>query len=429
MPGRIRGGHTYNYSMTKKQKQTTEHDVITAKKREERAVREAYKKERKIESYLADDENFPSFATELAKMGLQLRDIPGDGNCLFRALGDQLEGHCRNHFRHRQDVVRYMAEHRDDFEPFMEDDIPFDTHIQNLKKLGVYAGNDAIVSFARLHQVNIVIHQLDAKHLMITGSANSNARQLHISYHNGDHYSSVRKLNDNTESPANIRIQDESDKVSPPSWMNGYTETHKDGEGYVRAIRGCQAIEDEVVAATKCQDLTMIRETLVDCSYDADAAIAHLMQVMELTDKDHSTSSAEDTDSMSSQRTSTDSGIWSDSGTGLRVFGATSISNSTSSRKGQRVHFRDDSLGGSSGYGSLNSDRGGARPKLIAIPTQPVRLSSRKLKEAKKLEKKMRAEDRHRQRVIGTRTLQPQIVPADPNAFTVVSHTASITRI
>lgn len=79
MPGRIRGGHTYNYSMTKKQKQTTEHDVITAKKREERAVREAYKKERKIESYLADDENFPSFATELAKMGLQLRDIPGDG--------------------------------------------------------------------------------------------------------------------------------------------------------------------------------------------------------------------------------------------------------------------------------------------------------------------------------------------------------------
>ena len=31
-------------------------------------------------------------------------------------------------------------------------------------------------------------------------------RQLHIAYHNGDHYSSVRKLNDNTEAPNNIKL-------------------------------------------------------------------------------------------------------------------------------------------------------------------------------------------------------------------------------
>ena len=40
--------------------------------------------------------------------------------------------------------------------------------VQNLKKLGVYAGNDAIVAFARFHQVNIIIHQLSAKHLMVS---------------------------------------------------------------------------------------------------------------------------------------------------------------------------------------------------------------------------------------------------------------------
>lgn len=49
-------------------------------------------------------------------------------NCLFRALGDQLEGHSRNHFHHRQEVVKYMLEHRKDFEPFVEDDVPFDVH-------------------------------------------------------------------------------------------------------------------------------------------------------------------------------------------------------------------------------------------------------------------------------------------------------------
>lgn len=134
-----------------------------------------------------------------------------------------------------------------------------------MKKLGTHAGNDAIVAFAKLHNVNIMIHQLGGKPLLVckycfyilekmllmerdvyawiycwlihiktfsshprtldgyfffyrfhyifysqiqgqaTGGAN--IKQLHIAYHNFDHYSSVRRLNDNTESPANIRIQ------------------------------------------------------------------------------------------------------------------------------------------------------------------------------------------------------------------------------
>lgn len=53
-------------------------DIVT-QKRNERMVREAYRREHKISSYLAEDENFPSFRTQLAKLGLELRDIPGDG--------------------------------------------------------------------------------------------------------------------------------------------------------------------------------------------------------------------------------------------------------------------------------------------------------------------------------------------------------------
>lgn len=58
--------------------QHNRYDAVT-RKREERAVREQYKRERKIDSYLADDENFPNFSAQLGKLGLQLRDIPGDG--------------------------------------------------------------------------------------------------------------------------------------------------------------------------------------------------------------------------------------------------------------------------------------------------------------------------------------------------------------
>jgi hypothetical protein len=35
-------------------------------------------------SYLAEDENYQSFSNQISKLGLQLRDITGDGNCLFR---------------------------------------------------------------------------------------------------------------------------------------------------------------------------------------------------------------------------------------------------------------------------------------------------------------------------------------------------------
>ena len=60
-------------------------DIVT-QKRNERMVRDAYRREHKMSSYLADDENFPSFRTQLAKLGLELRDIPGDGYVIYKYL-------------------------------------------------------------------------------------------------------------------------------------------------------------------------------------------------------------------------------------------------------------------------------------------------------------------------------------------------------
>ena len=57
---------------------------------------------------------------------------PSYSNCLFRALGDQLEGHSRGHLRLRQETVQYMMSHRQDFEPFVEDDVPFTQHCKEM---------------------------------------------------------------------------------------------------------------------------------------------------------------------------------------------------------------------------------------------------------------------------------------------------------
>lgn len=178
------------------------------RKRDERAARRAIAKDRKNKGQDVDDgAEFLSFSNQLQALGLKLREVPGDGNCLFRALGDQLEGHSRAHLRLRQETVDYMKSHRQDFEPFVEDDVPFQQHLSNLSQPGTFAGNDAIVAFARSQQVKVVIHQLNTPLWEINGSEKLLCRELHIAYRYGDHYDSVRKTGDNTESPAQLRIE------------------------------------------------------------------------------------------------------------------------------------------------------------------------------------------------------------------------------
>ena len=159
------------------------------------------------DSYLAFDKNSPEFEKQLTKLGLCLHDIPGDGNCLFRALGDQLEGHQENHFKHRCDVVDYMVEHRYAFEPFLEDGISFNRYTAGLRNKGTHAGNDAIVAFAKIYDLNVIIHQLDQPTLTISGAKTANtARKLHIAYHNGEHYSSVRRVETKTTVPTKYQV-------------------------------------------------------------------------------------------------------------------------------------------------------------------------------------------------------------------------------
>uniref|UniRef100_A0A3Q3WPS9 OTU domain-containing protein 3 n=1 Tax=Mola mola TaxID=94237 RepID=A0A3Q3WPS9_MOLML len=178
------------------------------RKRDERATRRAIAKDRKNRPQDSDEgAEFVSFSNQLQALGLKLREVPGDGNCLFRALGDQLEGHSRGHLRLRQETVQYMTSHRQDFEPFVEDDIPFSQHLSNLSQPGTFAGNDAIVAFARSQQVKVVIHQLNTPLWEINGAEKQVCRELHIAYRYGDHYDSVRRTGDNSESPAQLRIE------------------------------------------------------------------------------------------------------------------------------------------------------------------------------------------------------------------------------
>ncbi|KAK3743409.1 hypothetical protein QZH41_011542, partial [Actinostola sp. cb2023] len=291
------------------------------RKRDERSRRRDLKKGREIKEYLENDENFASFKNQLEAIGLKIKDILGDGNCLFRALGDQLNGDHTAHAYHRRNAVQYMKGHREDFEPFMEDGVTFEKHLQELSKMGTYGGNDSIVAFARNNGVDIVIHQLNTPRWVIHGSEYSKTPQiieLHLAYHNGEHYSSVRKLSDPDNGPAWQHHSEKSmvqplDKVAANKENSSKTKKKKEQKKKEKTLEepaatctgeDCQGLEQIVMDATGCQmtretgerrskesrlqspllhltqDMKLIKETLQENNFEVDVSIGYVLQLM-----------------------------------------------------------------------------------------------------------------------------------------------------
>ena len=58
---------------------------------------------------------------------------PGDGNCLFRALADQLWGSPNGHLTLRAEVCDWMEGRKERYEGFVDEDRSFDTHIKSMR--------------------------------------------------------------------------------------------------------------------------------------------------------------------------------------------------------------------------------------------------------------------------------------------------------
>lgn len=343
------------------------------RKRDERAARRARAKERRDPAEPGGDESV-SFANQLRALGLKLREVPGDGNCLFRALGDQLEGHSRNHLRHRQETVDYMIKQREDFEPFVEDDIPFEKHVASLAKPGTFAGNDAIVAFARNHQLNVVIHQLNAPLWQIRGTDKGNGRELHIAYRYGEHYDSVRRINDNSEEPAHLQTdfqtlhQDESNKREKNKMKNTDTEDELSDE--------VEAAVQKVCSATGCSDFNLIVQNLEAENYNIESAIIALLQM----DQGKTSSVQENLESKVCLKQY--GPLWEEGGSGSRLFGNLGLNeNRTDSSKAQP----------------------GPREESKANKNQPSKVTNKQRREQQRLEKKKRQEERHRHKALESR--------------------------
>ncbi|XP_062478870.1 OTU domain-containing protein 3 isoform X3 [Pezoporus occidentalis] len=294
-------------------------------------------------------------------------------NCLFRALGDQLEGHSRNHLRHRQETVDYMIQQREDFEPFVEDDVPFERHVFNLAKPGTFAGNDAIVAFARNNQMNVVIHQLNAPLWQIRGTDKSNARELHIAYRDGEHYDSVRRINDDSEAPAYLQMELLSKNDSGTKKEEKPQKEDSEDEIEVEMEDAVQ----EVCNATGCSDIDLVSQVLEVEDYNVESAIFQMNAVKRM-------STEEQHDPQSTAQEAHSRTLGEENGTGLRLFGNQSLpQGERENNKGQPRSYKEN--------------QASRNPKA----------SKKQKKEEQRLEKKKRQEERHRQKVLGNKSNCP----------------------
>lgn len=134
------------------------------------------------------------FRDEMIQYGLRVLEIDGDGNCLFRAVCDQLEGSQGNYRQYRNEAIDYIVQNKDDFAPFIDDDQTFDEYIEEMSEDGIWGGNLELQALAMRYRFNVIVHQLDAPIFSIANFDQDSVRTIHLSYHLGEHYNSVRLI-------------------------------------------------------------------------------------------------------------------------------------------------------------------------------------------------------------------------------------------
>uniref|UniRef100_A0A7I4BHT7 OTU domain-containing protein n=1 Tax=Physcomitrium patens TaxID=3218 RepID=A0A7I4BHT7_PHYPA len=274
-----------------------------------------------------------SLNEQLSLLGLKVVPVTADGNCFFRAVADQLEGAEEQHSAYRQKAVDYLQEHREDFEPFLEDGIPFDNYLKTMRENCVWAGHMEIQATSLVTRTNICIHQLKTPRWHIRNFNTADTKTIHLSYHDGEHYNSIRRQDDPGICPALPFIieGDATPATQPPPIKTRSFSRDKGIEA---------ATMKSVMERSGCTSETRVREVLRDVRGDADAATEYLIAEMS---GDASSSCSYESDSGSPAATSDQSSFYGTSISGEDDSARSLVSSTINESEGGTGIFNDSS--------------------------------------------------------------------------------------
>jgi len=166
------------------------------------------------------DKYFKQFNDTLVPKGVYMRDVEGDGNCLFRSIADHIDGDENDHEKYRKMAVEYITKNKEYFALFLLDDEKIEDYIQDMSEDGTWGGHFELVALSYLLNVKFALYIKDKEDPVIVKCSEKelrNAKYVHLAYHVDEHYSSIRKLGDDAKEPAEPIPVDDSDSDSDES--------------------------------------------------------------------------------------------------------------------------------------------------------------------------------------------------------------------
>uniref|UniRef100_A0A2N9FE21 OTU domain-containing protein n=1 Tax=Fagus sylvatica TaxID=28930 RepID=A0A2N9FE21_FAGSY len=158
------------------------------------------------------------------------------------------------------------------FEPFIEDDVPFDEYCQSMEKDGTWAGNMELQAASLVTHTNICIHRNMSPRWYIRNFGERGARMVHLSYHDDEHYNSVRLKEDTCDGPARpIIIKVDADLSAT---AHAAVRWSKEGTGEDNIHAGSIKM---VMAGSGCENAEKVKQVLGQVYGDVDAAIEFLI--------------------------------------------------------------------------------------------------------------------------------------------------------
>ncbi|KAJ7981197.1 OTU domain-containing protein 5-like [Quillaja saponaria] len=215
------------------------------------------------EGYNSADEQNPCFTSSYGDLererqfeidvrrvkGLEVKRMLEDGNCLFRAVADQVYGDSEVYDLVRQMCIDYMERERDHFSQFITEG--FTSYCKRKRRDKVYGNNVEIQALSEMYNRPIHIYSYSTEPINIFhGSYNTDTPPVRLSYHHGNHYNSL---------------------VDPRRQTVGA------GLGF-SCLRGTNIDKDQVKAAIKAQQDQQIDNALL--------AEGRLYSDLELTEKE-----------------------------------------------------------------------------------------------------------------------------------------------
>ena len=148
----------------KKDKQRMIEEARQMRKSDKEVKRKMRKKMAKTDAFKLSNvylQYYKDFDQEIKTMKIRLKDVIGDGNCLFRAFADQVDGQENTHIVMREEACRYMVAHQEFFEPFLdeEEDGSFQNYIKLMLKNGEWGGHLELQALCECFKCVVVIHK------------------------------------------------------------------------------------------------------------------------------------------------------------------------------------------------------------------------------------------------------------------------------